>query len=444
MALEYYTPGVYVEEVSSGSKAITAVPTSIVGFIGETKHGEVNAPTLITTWAQYFNKFIGYSTVEKKIREKSVKVEVENLKTTDLDWAIYAFFANGGSKCYVNSVGGASSETPKVEKAVEKNKEEKGANKAPRVNNSSSFDIVKEIIGNDGGPDKRTGIHAFKVIDEISIICAPGITKGGVQQAILEYCEALNIFAILDAPATLDGLSEYSLPATLDGLSKLSAKCASKQAALYFPWVNIYDADAKEDRAIAPSGFVAGIYNRVDAQRGVHKAPANEIVRLAKSLTCTLSDEEQESLNVQGINCIREFSDLGIRVWGARTTICATDSEWRYVNVRRVFNMVEKSIEKNSKWAVFEPNDKFLWIKLKRNITSFLTRVYNSGALVGANAGEAFFVNCDESINPQENIDAGIVTVEIGIAVVKPAEFIVFKISQKDPGAESAEEAPAE
>lgn len=449
MAVEYYTPGVYVEEVSSGSKAVTAVPTSIVGFIGETKSGSVNVPTLVTTWAQYFDNFIGYTqqdkmsprgTVVKDEAGNVLKENVPNAKVTDLDWALYAFFANGGSKCYVTSVGSDGASTVAI---PEKGKEDKSAKTTAVA--KSKFDLVAAITGNDGGPGKRTGLHCFKEISEVAILCAPGVTNAAIQQEILSYCETFNIFALLDAPESLDGLKTYGLSADLNGLAGLSAKCASKQAALYFPWVNVYDAEAGEDKLVAPSGFVAGVYGRVDRERGVHKAPANEPVRLAKSLAYSLSDTEQETLNQKGVNCIRDFSDMGIRVWGARTTICDIDAEWRYINVRRVFNMVEKSVQNGSKWAVFEPNDAFLWIKLKRNITSFLTRIYNSGALAGANAGEAFFVKCDASNNPQENIDAGIVTVEVGIAVVKPAEFIVFKISQKDPGADAgAEEAPAE
>jgi phage tail sheath protein FI len=447
MAVEYYTPGVYVEEVSSGSKSVTAVPTSIVGFIGEAKSGISNSAKLVTTWDQYFNEFVGYTkqdkktprgTVEKDADGKTVQELVPNPKTTDLDWAVYGFFANGGSKCYIVSVDGGQTQAVK-QKTDKKDSDEKGAKAT-----ASSTGIATLIIGNDGGPGKRTGINCFKEVDEVSLVCAPGCTDASVQQEILTYCEANNIFAILDAPKTLEELSSFGLDTDLNGLSGLSAKCASKQAALYFPWVNVYDPEKKEDIAVAPSGFVAGIYSRVDTQRGVHKAPANEPVRLVKSLMYTLSDTEQETLNQKGVNCIRDFSDMGIRVWGARTTICDIDPEWRYINVRRLFNMVEKSVKTGSKWAVFEPNDSFLWIKLKRNITAFLTRIYNSGALAGANASEAFFVKCDATNNPQENIDAGIVTVEVGIAVVKPAEFIVFKISQKDPGAEGEDEGAEE
>ena len=448
MALEYYTPGVYVEEVSSGFKPITGVPTSIVGFIGSAKKGKVNKPVQVTTWASYFDEFIGYNTqdklnprggVEKDALGNPIKENVPNSKTTDLDWAMYAFFNNGGAKAYVVSVGSGSSEVvPKIDVPKKDDKKDDKKKEQPAIA-SKSFDLTNAIIGNDGGPDKRIGIHCFKEVDEISILVAPGVVASAVQQEILSYCETFNIFAILDAPQKLEQLSDYGLSTDLNGLSGLSAKCASKQAAIYFPWVKTYNPDTKSTISVAPSGFVAGIYSRSDKERGVHKAPANEIVRLATELEYNLSDAEQETLNQNGVNCIRNFSDSGIRVWGARTTICVSDPEWKYVNVRRLFNMVEKSLQVGSKWAVFEPNDVFLWKKLKRNVTAFLTRVYNSGALAGGSADEAFFVRCDASTNPNENIDSGIVTIEVGIAPVKPAEFIVFRISQKAPGAEETE-----
>jgi len=463
MALEYYTPGVYVEEVSSGFKPITGVPTSIVGFIGETQQGALNQPEMIVSWGQYFDKFIGYTVVEKmsprgtKVLDANGNVEMENIPNdivTNLDWGVYAFFNNGGSKCYIVSVAHPSStpdpkeinalkqEIDKVEREFKDKKDPKKhlelkslENRLAKLATASGSNITKDIIGNDGGAGKRTGLHCFKDVDEIALLVAPGITTQAVLLEILSYCETFNIFAILDAPQTLDGLSEYGVSTNLNGLSELSAKLVSKQAALYFPWVKTYDKKTDSTVSVAPSGFIAGIYGRVDNQRGVHKAPANEVVRLAQDLEYNLSDAEQETLNQKGINCIRNFSDIGISVWGARTTITLSDPEWKYINVRRLFNMIEKSLENGSKWAVFEPNDVFLWKKLKRNITAFLTRIHRSGALVGANSDEAFFVKCDETTNPQENIDAGIVVVEIGIAPVKPAEFVVFRISQKSPTA---------
>ena len=443
MALEYYTPGVYVEEVSSGFKPITGVPTSIVGFIGQTQTGELNKPEMITSWNQYFDKFIGYEVVEKisprgtKVLDANGNPEMERVANdivTDLDWGVYAFFNNGGSKCFVVSAALLSeNSTPKAEPKSDK----KDINKKTDIKVTQP-NLSKAIIGNDGGVGNRTGIHCFKDVPEIAILVAPGITTPDVLGEILSYCETFNIFAILDAPQKLEGLSAYGLSPDFNGLSGLSAKLASKQAALYFPYVKTYDKKADKVVSVAPSGFVAGIYARVDNQRGVHKAPANEIVRLAQDVEYNLSDAEQGTLNQNGINCLRNFSDIGIRVWGARTTITVADPEWKYVNVRRLFNMVEKSLMNGSKWAVFEPNDVFLWKKLTRNVTAFLLRLHRSGALAGSES-EAFFVKCDETTNPEENIDAGIVTIEVGIAPVKPAEFIVFRVSQKSPTANEAE-----
>jgi phage tail sheath protein FI len=458
MALEYYTPGVYVEEISSGSAPMTAAPTNIVGFLGETGTGELNKPTLITSFADYFDKFIGYTlkdkitprgTVAKDVDGNVIKENVPNDKMTDLDWGVYVFFANGGAKCYVVSVNQIEDKSEKIAsvkekieketKALESAKDKKqGEAKLVELNKELSAlssgggaNIDKQLIGNDGGPNKRTGLTCFKDVGEVAILCAPGVTSQGVLLELVSYAEAANIFAVVDAPESLDGLRAFGLSTDFLGLSGLSAKLASKQTALYFPWVQV--ADDKSTRSVSPSAFAAGIYARVDADRGVHKAPANEPVRLAATLSYTLNDTEQETLNTNGINCLRDFSDTGIRVWGARTTVSQIDPEWRYINVRRLFNMVEKSLEQGTKWAVFEPNDSKLWGSLTRNTKAFLSRVHATGAFAGSEA-EGFFVKCDASNNPQENIDAGIVTIEVGIAPVKPAEFIVFKISQTAPG----------
>jgi len=460
MALEYYTPGVYVEEVASGSVSMTAAPTNITGFIGQTLKGPLNTPIQITSWSDYFDNFIGYTladkmtprgTIAKDVDGNNLKENIPNDKTTDLDWGVYVYFANGGGKCYVVSVDHIQDNSEKITSLNETLKKEEAAlgsakdkkaaeNKIAELkrelaslSSGSGKNIDKEIVGSDGGPNKRKGLSCFKDKGEISLLCAPGVTSQGVILELISYAEAANIFAILDTPKQLSGLKTFGLEADLDGLSGMSAKCASKQAALYFPWVNVIDDGA--ERAVAPSAFAAGIYARVDNSRGVHKAPANEPVRLAASLVYTLNDSEQETLNKNGINCIRNFSDTGIRIWGARTTVSMIEPQWRYINVRRLFNMIEASVEMGTKWAVFEPNDSKLWGALSRNNKAFLSRIYSTGAFAGASESEAFYVTCDASNNPQENIDAGIVTIEIGIAPVKPAEFIVFKISQKAPGA---------
>jgi uncharacterized protein len=187
--------------------------------------------------------------------------------------------------------------------------------------------------------------------------------------------------------------------------------------------------------SVPPSGHVAGIWARTDATRGVHKAPENEAVRGALNVTYPLTREEQGVLNQAGVNCIRFFGREGIRVWGART-LADQASEWRYLNVRRLFNMIEESIADSTRWIVFEPNDRPLWKSIRRDITAFLTRVWRDGALQGATPEEAFFVKCDEETNPQDSIDAGVVITLVGIAPVKPAEFIVFRISQYAAGVE--------
>lgn len=461
MALEYYTPGVYVEEVSGGSVSMTAAPTNITGFIGQSRNGPLNSPIFVTSWDVYFDKFVGYTlrdkmtprgTIAKDIDGNNLQEDVPNDKLTDLDWGVYVYFANGGGKCYVVSVAHVKDDSDKLNAIKESIKKEEaglaGAKDPKQVENkiaelkkellaveSSSKNIDKAIIGNDGGPNKRSGLSCFKDTKDIALICAPGVTSSGVVLELISFAEAANIFAILDAPQSLDELKSFNLPTDLQGLAGLSAKCASKQAGLYFPWVNVNDNGGV--KAVAPSACAAGVYARVDNDRGVHKAPANEPVRLAASLTYTINDAEQEALNKNGINCIRDFSDTGIRIWGARTTVSMIDPQWRYINVRRLFNMVEATVEAGTKWAVFEPNDSKLWGAMTRNTKAFLSRIYNTGAFAGNSEDEAFFVTCDASNNPQANIDAGIVTIEIGMAVVKPAEFIVFRISQKSPGGEA-------
>jgi len=178
---------------------------------------------------------------------------------------------------------------------------------------------------------------------------------------------------------------------------------------------------------------MAGIWARSDNTRGVHKAPANEGVRGATGLAHNCTKGEQDTLNPNGVNCIRAFPGMGIKVWGARTL--STNPAWRYLNVRRLFNFIEKSIERGTQWVVFEPNDPFLWGRVSRDVTAFLTTVWGSGALFGISPGEAFFVKCDAETNPPESRDLGRLIIEIGIAPVKPAEFVIFRISQWAAGA---------
>lgn len=212
----------------------------------------------------------------------------------------------------------------------------------------------------------------------------------------------------------------------------------TKYGAVYYPWIRVGNPLGNgESMLVPPCGHMAGIYARSDTERGVHKAPANEVARGAMAIENQITKGEQDILNPIGVNCIRAFPGRGIRVWGARTL--SSDPQWRYINVRRLFNFIEESIELGTQWVVFEPNDLDLWERIKRDIRAFLTRVWRAGALFGATADEAFYVKCDEELNTVEIRDAGQIIIEIGVAPVKPAEFVIFRISQWAGGAAVSE-----
>jgi len=227
--------------------------------------------------------------------------------------------------------------------------------------------------------------------------------------------------AIIDPPPDLS-------PQAVLNWRQTDAGYDSKFAALYWPWIKVYDPASNANVFIPPSGHVAGIWGRNDDTRGVHKAPANEVVRGVISVGSDLTSREQELLNPVGINCIRSFPGRGIRIWGGRTL--SSDASWRYINVRRLFNMIEESIENGTQWVVFEPNDQNLWGRVRRDVNAFLTTVWRTGALFGLSPDQAFYVKCDEETNPPEARDLGQMVVEIGIAPVKPAEFVIFRVSQ--------------
>jgi phage tail sheath protein FI len=402
MATSYLSPGVYVEEVDRGTKPIEAVGTSTVGFLGTCNKGPVNKAVFVTNWSQYVNTF-------------------GDFRDSDyLAHAVYGFFNNGGGRCFICNVG-SSGAAP----AATGGKDDKGA---PMKPTGGSKQTAAMYIGEDKGPGKRTGLKAFEDVDDINIVCAPGVTDPAVVDAILTHCEVRkDRFAILDSPETIDG-----------GVDKLPKPRDTKYGAYYFPWIEVYDPE-KGNIFVPPSGHMAGIYARCDSERGVHKAPANEIVRGALGLRYSISRGEQDILNPKGINCIRDFSrrGRGIRVWGARTL--SSDASWRYINVRRLFIMIEQSIEIGTQWVVFEPNDHTLWKKITRDIRAFLYRVWRTGALFGKTPEEAFYVKCDEETNPPEVIDAGQVITEIGICPVKPAEFVIFRIGQWQAGSDVSE-----
>lgn len=276
-------------------------------------------------------------------------------------------------------------------------------------------------IGVDEGPGKRTGIQSFVDNDQISIISVPGVTEPAVQLALVAHCENLGSrFAILDIPREKTSVQEV-----LEHRDFFD----SSYAALYNPWVQVFDPLEKRNIFVPPSGSVAGVYARSDSTRGVEKAPANEVLRGVTGLDVQYNRGEQDILNPKGVNLIRSFSGQGIRIWGARTT--SSNTLWKYINIRRLFIFVEESIKQGTNWVVFEPNDERLWARVHRTIDAFLTRVWRGGALQGSSPSEAFYIDISSNTMSQDDIDNGRLICVIGIAPVKPAEFVVFRITQK-------------
>jgi len=391
----YAAPDIYVEEVPGGARPIEAVGTSTAAFVGiaPNPNAFVNEARAINNWSRFIRDY----------------VEDES-ESTALSHAVYGFFANGGTRCHVVNVGARGS-----------------------------------IAG--GGRD-RTGLDLLEQVDEVAIVAAPGYTDAASYDALLAHCERMeDRVAVLDAPEEVYEINRLTQVAVVEAGEEDEEETAPPESGLrprqsdggygafYFPWIRVRDPlDTNTMVDVAPSGHIAGIWARTDAVRGVHKAPANELIRGVLNIKYQLTRAEQGELNQAGVNCIRLFHRDGIRVWGART-VAAGSSEWRYLNVRRLFNMIKESIALSTRWVVFEPNDYTLWKSIRRDISAFLTRLWRDGAMMGRTPEEAFFVKCDEETNPPEVIDAGQVITMIGIAPVKPAEFIIFRISQQQPGA---------
>lgn len=396
-------PGVYIEEVNTGANVVQQVGTSTAGFAGfahRTVH--VGEAVAINGWREYCRLFAS-----------------DNQEPTDMALAVYGYFCNGGQRCWIANTGKP---------------------------------------GDFGSPSPRTGIHRLEEVDEVAIVVAPGATSPADYDLVLSHCERLkDRVAVLDAPRKVTNISDLVKVGTATVTGKVGDTDDGPKGklgggglrprvsdagfgAFYFPWLVIASPFGSSRQLIEapPSGFMAGVWARSDASFGVHKPPANEIVRGAVGLTYTLVDAEQAELNSQGVNCIRSFSREGIRVWGART-VADGSSEWRYLNVRRLFCMIEESIAKSTRWAVFRKNDYALWQAIKRDVGGFLLNQWRAGALLGKTPEQAFYVKCDEETNPIETIREGKLVVEIGIAPVRPAEFIIFRIGQHELSTEKEE-----
>jgi phage tail sheath protein FI len=390
----YFAPGVYVEEVSTGARPIQAVGTSTCGFVGEAPSAgaRVNEAVPINNWTEFLKNYV---------QEGSV--------STPLSHAVFGYFENGGRRCFVVNVG---KDQPIV-----------------------------------GGGKGRSGLDLLETRDDIAIIAAPGRFDPVSHDALLSQSEKLqDRIAILDPPPqveTIDALTQIATASATSGKGSASAPVGWRPrnsdhgfGAFYFPYLTVRDPLSPKDLVnVAPSGHIAGIYARTDAERGVHKAPANATLRGAVNVTYQVTREEQATLNTAGVNCIRFFPQQGILVWGSRT-LAESASEWKYVPVRRLFTMVENSIGRSTRWVVFEPNDYVLWKAIKRDVGAFLRLLWRDGALMGRTPEEAFFVKCDEETNPPESVDSGRVVILIGLAPVKPAEFVIFRIGQYAGGTE--------
>lgn len=543
---EYLSPGVYVEEVDKGPKPIEGVGTAMAAFVGFSEKAEwvrevdgefvtedlLNKPQLVTNWTQYVQRFGAFA------------------EGAYMPQAVYGYFHNGGSRCYVVSVktlGRAQAPLlgsdgkphllirakhagydglrlrvkvempePPAEKKPRgraKAKEDEGKEEEPaaeagellpftltveRQGTSGAWN-VKEVVRevtlvemeengaktvqvayrNNKAPDwidlvmpqvaaplakiwptaqeqslnleekkllpatsgefkgdvvERSGVDGLEVLDDVTMVCVPDLmsTPPGevldldmvkaVQTAMIAHCERLgDRVAILDPPPN-------ATPQEIKDWRMNIAGYDSSYAALYYPWIQVDDPIQNKPMLMPPCGHMAGIWARSDNTRGVHKAPANEVVLGATGLAYNTTKGEQDTLNPNGVNCVRAFPGRGIRVWGARTL--SSNPSWRYINVRRLFNYVEKSIENGTQWVVFEPNDMMLWARVRRDVGAFLSTVWSDGALFGASPTQAFYVKCDEELNPSESRDLGRLIIEIGMAPVKPAEFVIFRISQ--------------
>ncbi len=369
---EYLSPGVYVEEMIAGSHTIKGAPTSVTAFVGFFESGEINQPIEIVSFTEFQEKFGG----------------------TDCPSAasVRQFFLNGGSQCWV------------VRAKTETEREE----------------IIASLLG---------AIRSLDSVDRFNLLCLPAtaeIDPAGVIEIIAEaikLCEERRVVLLMDSPG------ELTDPNDVLTWVNTNPSIRNRNTALYFPWIELAGLSGSPQMRVPPSGTVAGVIARIDANRGVWTAPAGieADLRGVTALEVVLSDTENGLLNRSGVNCLREFGPRKV-VWGARTL--STDPEWKYINVRRLDIFLEDSIEQGLQWTVFEPNDERLWGRVQQMIGNFLRAQFAAGALAGDKPEVAYFVKCDRTTMTQDDIDNGRCVVLVGFAPVKPAEFIILRFVQ--------------
>ncbi|NES96111.1 MAG: phage tail sheath family protein [Desertifilum sp. SIO1I2] len=539
--LDYFAPGVYVEEIQRGSRPIEGVQTNIAGFIGFTEAvrggAEPFKPMLVTSWNQYLQYF----------------GQEGSDGFTDFDaylpFAVNGWFLNGGGRCWVTSIGTRLPGTPEPPPEQTGIKIKSSANRPallfnlkPEESENGSIEVIiiegqpnpsneegdntdapapvaaeffTLIVGRDGEEleryehltmnpevqsevgtyvvtaleqssfidaldlsqtgqalsrrpangqyevsppplvpspetlvrdiqgirDERTGVQGVFEIDEITMLACPDLMRAyqadlvdldqvhGVMELMISLCENSapnppNRMVVLDPPP--DCVKPQQVAQWLNVFNR-----RSMFAALYYPWIKVPNP-RKGGRPIMvpPCGHMLGVWSRTDETRGVYKAPANETPRGVIGLSYDCNFREQELLNPLGINCIRTFPNRGIKIWGARTLVEPEQTEWRYISVRRLISYIEKSIELGTQWVVFEPNDEDLWSRVRRTVSNFLERLWREGALFGASPEQAFYVKCDGDLNTPDSMILGRLYVEVGVCPVRPAEFVIFRVSQ--------------
>ncbi|NER79387.1 MAG: phage tail sheath family protein, partial [Leptolyngbya sp. SIO1D8] len=311
----------------------------------------------------------------------------------------------------------------------------------PVVSSQEELPAHLEGVGND-----RTGIRGLFEIDEVTVVACPDLMRvyeaglmdidqvHSVMDLMLSMCEAAAAGDIPNPPNRMlifDPPPDRVKPEDVSHWLTNEFNRRSQFAAIYYPWIEVPNPrNSGRPITIPPSGHIMGVWARTDETRGVHKAPANEVPRGVTGLAYDCNFREQEQLNPIGINCLRPFPNRGIRIWGARTLVEPDITEWRYINVRRLMSYIEKSIENGTQWVVFEPNDEDLWQRVKRVVSNFLTELWRQGALMGSSPEQAFYVKCDGDLNTPDTMILGRLYIEVGVAPVRPAEFVIFRVSQ--------------
>jgi phage tail sheath protein FI len=380
------SPSGSARKIPLRSRPIQGVGTAVAGFIGFSESGPFHQPTPVTDWSRFVELFGGFTGAGY------------------LASAVHGYFANGGGSAYVVRVG----EAP------------------PSPSPLSAGDYI-------GGFLDRKGLAALEAEASVTMIAVPDLMSGlrsgaigldsvqAVQQEMIRHCESMgDRLAILDPPPGLG-------PQQMGEWRQAGAGYDSGYAALYYPWFTVLDPSTGTARAVPPSGHIAGVWSGTGTG-GVHEAPANRVIEGALELETRLAPAEAELLDSMGVNSIREFPGHSIRVWGARTL--SSDANWRHLAVRRLVSYLEESIVTGTRWVVLEPDDERLWAAVRRSISAFLIDEWRTGALAGSTPDAAFFVRCDGQTNTAEGIAAGQVVCQVGVAPLRPGEFVHFRVTQ--------------